>query len=303
MPVLEVDVAGLTLRNPTMLASGVLGTSAPMLVRVYRGGAGAVVTKSIGLKPRAGFPNPTIAEVEGGYINAMGLPNPGAREFAKEIKAVKKAGVTIIASVYGFTPDEFAKTATILEEAGSDAIELNLSCPHVEKTGAEIGSQPDVVSKVIKTVKGVTKVPVFAKIGTSYPNIPELARVIEKSGADGITAINTVKAIAIDVDTKRPILANVYGGLSGPVIKPIALRCVYEAYESVSIPIIGVGGVRSWQDAVQFILAGASAVQIGTAIAKRGLGIFKEIVTGLERYLEDQGLKSLREIVGLAHGE
>lgn len=303
MPSLEVDVAGLRLRNPTILASGVLGTTAPLMARVYEEGAGAVVTKSVGLEPRKGYPNPTLVEVQGGYLNAMGLANPGAREFSKEIREAKEGGVTVIGSVYGYTAEGYAKAAAIVESAGADAIELNLSCPHVEETGVEIGTRPDLVSGVVRAVKGSISVPVFAKISASYPRTSELAKVIEDGGGDGITAINTMRAMAIDVEIRRPILSNLFGGLSGPAIKPIAVGCVYDVYENVSIPILGAGGVTDWRDAVEFLLAGASGVQVGTAIASRDLGVFKEIQSGLEVYLSDNGFQSVREIVGLAHGE
>lgn len=284
-----------------MLASGVLGLSASMLVRVFDEGAGAVVAKSVGLKPRAGYPNPTIVEVDCGFVNAMGLPNPGAEKFAEEVRMAKGAGVKLIASVFGFTAEEYVRTSVTMEEAGADAVELNLSCPHVGGTGAEIGFQPDLVTEVVKQVKDATNVPIFAKIGVSYPRIRELGSVIEKSGADGITAINTIRAAVIDVSTRKPILANVFGGLSGPAIRPLTTRCVYELYEGVSIPIIGVGGIVEWKDAVEFILAGATAVQIGTGIAKRGLSIFREITEGIERYLIENDFESIEDLRGLAH--
>lgn len=302
MPDLRVDLSGIHMRNPTMLASGVLGSSAPMLMRVFDEGAGAVVSKSVGLKPRAGYPNPTIVETDCGFVNAMGLPNPGAEKFAEEVRMAKRAGVELIASVFGFTTEEYVRTSAVMEEAGADAVELNLSCPHVVGTGTEIGSQPDLVTEVVRQVKDATSVPIFAKIGASYPRVRELGSAIEKGGADGITAINTVKAAVIDINTRKPILANVFGGLSGPAIRPLATRCVYELYDGVSIPIIGVGGIVEWKDAVEFILAGATAVQIGTGIAKRGLSIFREITEGIERYLIENGFESIEDLRGLAHG-
>ncbi|HID91331.1 TPA: dihydroorotate dehydrogenase, partial [Candidatus Bathyarchaeota archaeon] len=184
-----------------------------------------------------------------------------------------------------------------------DGIELNLSCPHVSGTGVEIGADLDLVSDVVKAVGDVTSVPIFAKISALYPRVPELGAVVERSGADGITAINTLRAMVIDTTVRRPILAGIYGGLSGPAIRPVAVRCVYELYESVDIPIIGVGGITGWEDAVEFVLAGATAVQIGTAVGRRGLRVFKDVTEGLRRYLADGGFKSIKDVIGLAHGE
>ncbi len=284
-----------------MLASGVLGISASSLIRVFEAGAGAVVTKSLGIKPREGFLNPTIVEVDCGLINAMGLPNPGVNEFTKEIQVVKKANVPVIASVYGFTAGEFVEAAKIVEKAGSDAIELNVSCPHVKEVGVQIGQNPEVVFEVVKKVKSAVKKPVFTKLAPDVTDITAIAEAAEKAGTDAITAINTIKAMAIDVEVGKPILASKIGGLSGPGLKPIALRCVYEIYEAVKVPIIGCGGIMNWQDAVEFMLAGATAVQIGTGVVRNYLGIFKEITRGVESYLARKKHRSVKEIVGLSH--
>ncbi len=298
---LSVRVSGLFMQNPTMLASGILGMSADTLRMVAESGAGAVVTKSVGLKPSSGYPNPTVIQVECGFLNAVGLPNPGVHKFAEEIKALRNLGVPIIVSVFGFSPEEYAKVARIAVESGASAIELNLSCPHVSGTGAEIGQDPKMIKQVVGAVKRSVEKPVFAKLTPNTTNIAEIAEAAISAGADAITAINTVRAMAIDVETHRPILANRIGGLSGPAIKPIALRCVYEIYEAVNAPIIGCGGITCWRDAVEFMLAGASAVQIGSAIAIEGFSIFKSICTGLAEYLARKGFRSVGEIIGLAH--
>ena len=299
---LETEVAGLKLRNPTMLSAGILGLSGLTLRTVWEAGAGAVVTKSLGFKARKGYANPTIVNVGCGYINSMGLPNPGAGKFAEEIKIAKSRGeIVIIASVYGATPEEFVKVARIVETSGADAVELNLSCPSVEGVGMEIGQYPYLVENIVKTVKKAVEIPVFTKLTPNISDIKVITRAAADAGSDGVVAINTVRAIAIDVETGRPILANKLGGLSGPAIKPIALRCVYEASQSVSIPVIGCGGITCWQDAVEFLLAGASAVQIGSAVAYRGLGVFKEVTGGLEKYLRRKGFGSVGEVVGLSH--
>jgi len=248
---LEVEVAGLKFRNPVLLAAGILGMTAESLIRVAEAGAGGLVTKSVGLKPRKGYPNPTVVQVSCGLINAMGLPNPGIEYFSEEIREVKRrVEIPLIVSVYGYTAEEFAETARLAVEAGADAIELNVSCPHVERTGGEIGQNPKLLREVISKVKSRVSKPVFIKLSPNVSDIAYLAEVAVKAGADAITAINTVRAMKIDIKTGRPILANRIGGLSGPAIKPIAVRCVYEIYERVDTPIFGCGGISNWRDAI-----------------------------------------------------
>jgi dihydroorotate dehydrogenase (NAD+) catalytic subunit len=271
---------------------------------IAKSGASAVVTKSVGLKPRTGYANPTVVQTKCGLINAMGLPNPGIEEFAKEIKAAKAAPLAatpLIVSVYGFSEEEYATVAKKAAEAGADAIELNVSCPHVKETGSEIGQNPEILSKVVRKVKSSVDKPIFVKLSPNVTDIAEIAETAEKAGVDALTAINTVKAMAIDTETAIPILSNKIGGLSGPAIKPIAIRCVYEIYERVKVPIVGCGGVTNWRDAVEFLLAGASAVQIGTAVASKELGVFGAVVRGIDAYLKRKGFKSVNEIVGLSH--
>jgi dihydroorotate dehydrogenase (NAD+) catalytic subunit len=296
---LSVQLAGLRMRNPTMLASGILGMSKFTLEQVASAGAGAVVTKSIGPKPERGYPNPTIVEVDCGYLNAMGLPNPGVDAYAPEVSELRKAtDVPIVGSVYGSNPEDFANVASKLEEAGAMAIEANVSCPHA-KVGS-IGQDPDCVKEVTKAVKDVTNVPLLVKLNPNVTSIINIAKAAEDGGCDAITAINTVRSMAIDVDACLPILGNRYGGLSGLAIKPIALRCVYELYENVRVPIIGVGGISGWRDAAEFFLAGASCVQVGTGLVS-GLSIFKEIVDGLNHYMKRKSFRSLNDVIGRAH--
>ena len=300
---LEVEIAGLKLQNPTMLAAGILGMTGASLIEAIDNGAGAVVTKSVGPKPQEGYHNPAVVHVNCGLLNAMGLPNPGVHDFAEEIREIKqaRAHVPIIVSVYSFSAEEFAETARVAAKAGADAIELNVSCPHVKKTGSEIGQSPSLVAEVVKKVKAVAHKPVIVKLTPNVADIVEVARAGVDAGADAITAINTLRAMAIDVETAQPILANKIGGLSGPAIKPVAVRCVYELYESVNVPIIGCGGVTTWQDAVEFMLAGASAVQIGTVIASKGLGVFKSVANGIDAFLKRKRFGSVKDIVGLSH--
>jgi len=298
---LATEIAGLKLANPTMLAAGILGLTGSSLRSVVEAGAGAIVTKSLGLKPREGYPNPTVVQVDCGLLNAMGLPNSGVRHFGEEIREVKKTGVPTIVSIYGFSSEEFAKVAEVAVDLGADALELNVSCPHVEKTGAEIGSDPELVAEVVRKVKNRVDKPVFVKLTPNVADIVEVAKAAVEAGADAITAINTVRAMAIEIETTRPLLANKIGGLSGPAIKPIAVRCVYEIYREVDVPVIGCGGITDWRDAVEFMLAGASAVQIGTAIAFKGLGVFKSVTKGIDAYVKKKGFGNVKEIMGLAH--
>jgi dihydroorotate dehydrogenase (NAD+) catalytic subunit len=298
---ISVSLSKLKLRNPTMLASGIMGISGKLLLRVANEGAGAVVTKSIGPEPRSGYENPCLAEVfKNSYLNAMGLPNPGVKSFAKELKIAKGGGIPVIASVFGGTPSEFAYVASEMEKAGADAVELNVSCPHAEV--ATIGQSCELVSETVKEVKKAVRIPVLVKLNPNVTDIVEIAKGAEKAGADGITAINTVRAMAIDINACKPVLSNRIGGLSGEALRPIAVRCVYEIYQNVKIPIVAAGGVFHWSHAVEHILAGATAVQIGTGIVN-GLQIFQEISTGIKKYLEEKGYQDIREIVGIAHQE
>jgi dihydroorotate dehydrogenase (NAD+) catalytic subunit len=299
---LKTSLAGLELENPTALASGILGYSPESLQRIAESGAGAVVTKSVGLKPRMGYSNPTVVQANSGIINAMGLPNPGITEYASEITFIKAIiHVPLIVSVYGYTAEEYAEVAKKATEAGTDAVELNVSCPHVKETGSEIGQNPKLLTEVTHKVKSATSKPVIVKLSPNVTDIIELAKAATTAGADALTAVNTVRAIAIDTETALPILSNIRGGLSGPAIKPIALRAVYDIYEKVNMPIIGCGGVTTWKDAVEFLLAGASAIQIGTAIAQHNPEVFTAINRGITAYLKKKNYRSVQEIVGQAH--
>jgi len=300
---LRTNIAGLELLNPTILASGVLGYSAESLNRVAKGGAGAVVSKSIGIEPRVGYPNPTVVQAEAGLINAMGLPNPGIDVFAEEIRYAKTIlRVPLIVSVFGYSADEYATVAEKAVEAGADAVELNVSCPHVQFTGAEIGQNPRLLAQVVEKVKATVSKPVIVKLSPNVAEIAVTAKAAVEAGADALTAVNTLKAMAIDPETTRPVLSNIKGGLSGPAVKPVALRCVYDIREELpEVPIIGCGGVSDWRDAVEFFLAGASAVQVGTAVALEDTEVFQSIIKGIEVYLRKKHFGSVKEIVNLAH--
>lgn len=298
---LAVEVAGLRLRSPTLNASGVLGMSASLLKRVYDSGAGAVVTKSLGPAPRNGHINPTLIEVEGGVLNAMGLPNPGVDGFIDELRELKHEGVPVIASFFASTVMEFQAGARALCNAGVDGLELNLSCPNVGGEPGMCAADAVSVERITAAVKEVATTPVFVKLSPNVTDIASIAVAAEHGGADAITAVNTLKAMAIDVDFRRPILMNVTGGLSGPALKTVALRCVWEIAEVVKIPIIGCGGVTSWRDAIEYMLAGASAVEIGTGVMYEGFEVYGKVNEGIEKYLIENKFAAVREVVGLAH--
>jgi len=299
---LSISFAGLALTSPTILASGILGYSAESLARIAKGGAGAVVTKSVGLEPRVGYPNPTVVQAEAGLINAMGLPNPGINVFAQEIKFSKTIlRVPLIVSVFGYSAEEYASLAKIAVDSGADAVELNVSCPHVKQTGAEIGQNPKLLIDIVQTVKASISKPLIVKLSPNVTDITLLAYAAIEAGANALTVVNTLKAMAIETETMLPILSNLKGGLSGPAIKPVALRCVYDIHEAYGdVPIIGCGGISDWRDVVEFFLAGASAVQIGTAVAV-DTQVFQTINKGVETYLRRKHFGSVKEIVGLAH--
>jgi len=298
-PSLFTSIGSIKLARPTILASGILGISLDVFNRIYQAGAGAVVSKSLSKEPWDGYPNPTIFGVKGGgWINAVGLSNPGAPNFAKMISSNKD--VPIIVSLVGSIPKDFEFMIKQFEDISVLAFELNLSCPHVAKVGLEVGDDPDLVKKIVKTVKSKTGVPVIAKVGLGTTNYLDTVDAACKAGIDAITAINTLRAMAIDVETERPILSNKIGGLSGTPIKPVAVRCVYEISSQYDIPIIGCGGISSWDDAVEFILAGASAVQIGSAVGDNWISVFDDINKGILQYMEKKGFSKIVDMVGRA---
>jgi len=296
---LDINISGLKLKSPIILASGILGVSFSSMKRVIDAGAGAVTTKSIGPTPRKGYKNPSIIEIyPGTFINSVGLGNPGINDFILEIKEIKKHNIPLIVSVFGDTNEVYLDVAAKAENAGADAIEINISCPHAEVSS--IGIDKDLTYELVKFLKKTLSIPLFVKLNPNVTNIGEIALAAEKGGADGVVAINTLAALKIDVNTKRPLLSHGSGGLSGKSIHPIAVKKVYDLYKALKIPIIGCGGVDSWQDVVEFFLAGASAVQIGTALYE-GAEIITEVNKGIIRYLKDNSYKSINDIKGLAH--
>jgi len=296
---LSTSVGPIRLERPVMLASGILGISMDVFNRLYRSGAGAVVTKSLSKEPWEGYPNPTIFSINGGgWLNAVGLSNPGSEYFAKMIEPNKE--VPIIVSLVGSVPEDFELMVKAFSNCNVAGFELNLSCPHVAKVGLEVGDDPELVKKIVTTVKNSTNVPVIAKVGLGTTHYLNTVGAAIDSGIDAITAINTVRAMAIDTETQRPILSNKFGGLSGTPIKPIALRCVYEISSKFDIPIIGCGGISTWEDAIEFFLAGASAVQLGSAVGDKWIDVFNDINKGILGYMEKKEISKIEEMVGIA---
>ncbi|MGI0055689.1 MAG: dihydroorotate dehydrogenase [Thermoplasmata archaeon] len=299
---LSVDLAGIRLRNPLLLASGIWGESGESMLGAWKAGAGAVITKSIGSEPRPGYPNPTVETYERwGLLNAMGLPNPGIKEYPAEIANATHQGATVLGSIFGASPEEFAALACSIAGTGIVGLELNLSCPHAEGFGTEIGSDPSDVEAVVRAVTREVRVPVFAKITPNSADPAALAVAAQRGGAAGISAINTLRGLAIDTTLGRPVLSHGLGGLSGPAVKPVGLAVVWQIYDAVQLPIIGIGGITSANDVLEYVLAGARAVEIGTAVAFEGVGVFARVAQDLDRMLAARGTPRISDLVGAAH--
>jgi dihydroorotate dehydrogenase (NAD+) catalytic subunit len=301
-------LCGVDLPNPLVLASGILGTEAELLARVARAGAGAVTAKSCSLQPRAGHPNPTVLAWEHGLINAVGLANPGVEAEVKELRRtralIEPLGVALIASVFADTVDNFALVAARVVQAYPDLVEVNISCPNVHDEfgtpfAADTGAAAEVTAAVKEAVNG--QAPVLVKLSPNVADIAAIARAVEAAGADGISAINTLAGMVIDVHARQPILANRTGGLSGPAIRPLAVRCVYDIYRAVDLPIVGMGGVSSGRDVVEMIMAGATAVGIGSAVYGEGPEVFRRICDELAALMAELGYECVDEMRGLAH--
>ncbi|TGC10589.1 dihydroorotate dehydrogenase [Methanolobus halotolerans] len=295
-----IEITGLRLRNPAMLAAGIMGTTGASLIRVAKEGAGAVVTKSIGPHPKEGHKNPGMINLGYGFLNAMGLPNPSYPDFSYELAVAKKdAGVPVIASIFGGNAEEFTTVAEGLADAEPDAFELNVSCPHAQGYGASIGCDACAVEGITAAVSDMTDLPVWVKLTPNVTDIVSIGEAAQRGGADAIVAINTVRGMVIDIHSGYPVLGNVFGGLSGEAVKPVAIKCVYDLHSALEIPIIGVGGISGWEDAVEMMMAGASAVQIGSAVYD-GMDVFRNVADGIESFMLQKGW-SPGDIVGLAH--
>jgi dihydroorotate dehydrogenase (NAD+) catalytic subunit len=305
---LDVTLCGIDLPSPLILASGILGTEAELLARVAAAGAGAVTAKSCSLQPRTGHPNPTVLAWEHGLINAVGLANPGAEAEVEELMQTKALlnplGTALIASIFADTVENYARVAARIVEARPHLIEVNISCPNVHDEfgtpfAADAGAAAEVTAAVREAVAG--RAPVLVKLSPNVADIASVARAVEAAGADGISAINTLTGMVIDVHARRPILANRSGGLSGPAIRPLAVRCVYEVYRAVDLPIVGIGGVSSGRDAVEMILAGATAVGLGSAVYEEGPEVFGRIGAEMAVLMAELGYECVEEMRGAAH--
>lgn len=293
---LEVHIGTLHLGNPILTASGTCGYGMELLPHCPPERLGAVCTKGLSLEPRLGAPSPRIWEVPCGMLNAIGLANVGVEVFVGEkLPPLRARGVTVIANVLGVTPDEFAELAHRLDGVdGLAALELNLSCPNVKAGGVQMSRDPNLARAAVEAASGATSLPLIAKLSPEGDTLA-VAQAVARGGADAFSVCNTLRAMAIDIETRRPRLAAVYGGLSGPALHPVAVRLVHEV-ASIGLPVIGVGGVTTWEDAVEMMLAGATAVQVGTALfADPGSPL--SIIEGLDAYLDHHG-ESAMELIG-----
>jgi dihydroorotate dehydrogenase (NAD+) catalytic subunit len=304
---LTASLCGLTFPNPLVLASGILGTEAALMARVARCGAGGITSKSCGPRPRAGHPNPTVLDWGPGLINAVGLANPGVEAEVAilcETKArLRPLGVPLIASIFGETIEDFGDVARKVSAAEPDLIEVNISCPNVAaELGRPFALDAQMAAAVTRTVKGATSIPITVKLSPNTPDLVPIARAIVEAGADALTAINTAgPGMVIDLESGSPILANRVGGVSGPAIRPIAVRCVYDLARAVDVPIIGTGGVCSGRDALEMIVAGATLVGVGSAVHGHGPEIFATIQREMTGWMVERGVEYLYEIQGRAH--
>jgi len=302
-PNLAVNLCGIKLSNPTILPSGFLGTSKSLLKRVSGNGAGAVTIKSVSLEPREGHNNPTVVTFEAGMLNAVGYSNPGADEVAREFSNLEEIDIPVIASVIGTDAEDFVHVVKKLAETKFAAIELPLSCPHTPGYGLLAGQgTPESTGNIVTAVRKATKLPIFVKLSPNIPGIGVLAKAAENAGANAITAVNTLgPGMIINIEARKPVLSFKIGGVSGDALRPIATRCVYDIYEAVKIPIIGVGGVSTGRHAIEMIMAGATAIGIGSGIYHRGMDVFKKVCREVESWMSDNGFNNINEIIGIAH--
>jgi len=297
-PSLSVNIAGIPLKNPIIAASGTFGFGMEYSDYMDLNQIGAISVKGLTLKPRKGNPPPRIAETPSGILNSVGLQNPGVDHFIQhELPLLRQYDTKIIANINGNTIDEYCQMAAKLQNTAVDFIELNISCPNVKQGGVLFGVDPEMVYKVTRVVKNNCKQPLIVKLTPNVRDIQENARAAEEGGADAISLINTLLGMAIDINTKRPVLANITGGLSGPAIKPVALHMVWQAAEVVNIPVIGMGGIMTGEDAVEFLLAGATAVSVGTANLVSPTAML-DIVQGLKQYMKNHGINDIHELIG-----
>ena len=298
---LKVNIAGVELANPVMTASGTFGSGMEYSEFVDLNQLGAVVTKGVADVPWEGNATPRVAEVYGGMLNAIGLQNPGIDTFiARDLPFLQQYDTKIIVNVCGHTEEEYLRVVERLQDQPADLLEINISCPNVKEGGIAFGTDPHGVENITKKIKAIAKQPVIMKLSPNVTDITEIARAAEAGGADALSLINTLTGMKIDVYKRAFVLANKTGGMSGPAIHPIAVRMVWQCAQAVSIPLIGMGGIQSTEDALEFMLAGATAVSVGTANFIQP-DITVRIVEGMRAYVREQGLESIREIIGAVH--
>lgn len=295
---ITTEVAGIRLENPLMLASGILDENGYTMKRILDDGAAAAVTKSIGKQERTGYFPPIVAEIPGGLVNAVGLANPGIDNFGEEISIALRSGKPVIGSIFGGSVEEFIYVGEKMASYGVSALELNLSCPHVEGVGSEVGSDPELVSEIVGELRSKVKVPIFAKLSPNVTDIVEIANAASR--ADGLVLINTVRGMSIDIHARRPVLSNAYGGLSGRAIKNVGIRYVYQVKKETGMTVVGVGGIETAEDAVEYIMAGATALQVGTAVYTHGRKVFSQISSGISAFMKKEGFDSISDMVGVA---
>ncbi len=298
---LKTNLCGIELRNPTILASGILGVTLDCVGRVGKNMAGAVTLKSVCHEERQGNKNPAMFGYDNVFLNAVGLPGQGIDNAVNDFKRLDNLSAPVIGSIYGYKIEQFGQVAKKMASLKPAMIEVNISCPNLDY-GKPYHADAKLTAEITKIVKKNSgKIPVSIKLSPNVHDIKEIAHAAEKAGADAITAINTATGMAININARKPILANKIGGVSGPALKPIAVRCVYEIYETVKIPIIGTGGVTYGKDAIEMIMAGSTAVGIGTGVYYRGIGIFKKVCNEMESWMKKNNVKNLDEIRGCAH--
>ena len=296
---LSARVGPLVLRNPVIAASGTFGYGEEFVPHVDLAGFGALVVKGLSLEPRSGNPMPRIVETRAGMLNAIGLQNVGVGVFERDkMPFLRRVGVPVIANFFGASVDEYRECAARLDAVGGlAALEMNISCPNVKAGGIAFGTDPGLCREVVAAVRGATELPLIVKLSPNVTDIRVLARAAVDGGADVLSLINTITAMAVDLDRRRPVLANVTGGLSGPAIKPVALRMVWEVLQEVDVPVIGLGGIWDARDALEFLCLGACAVQVGTVNFVRPWA-GPEIAAGIEEYLGSRGVERLVDFVG-----
>jgi len=298
---LQVNLNGLVLDNPVTVASGTFGFGREYSEYVDLNDIGAISVKGITLKPRVGNKEPRIAETGMGILNSVGLQNPGVEAFIEnEIPFLRRYKSKIIANINGSNIADYENMVTRLDKEDIDSFEVNISCPNVKQGGMAFGTDPKVAAQVVKSVRKLTKKHIIVKLSPNVKDITEIAKAVEEAGADAISLINTVAGMKIDMNTKKPILGNISGGLSGPAVKPIAIKMVYDCYKAVSIPIIGMGGIENYKDAIEFIIAGASVIAIGTANFTNPY-VTKEVLEGIKGYMNENNIKDINELIGLSH--